>query len=76
MEADLKVFENGERDRLLRGLGQAYLMAGDPESAARLWRELAHSLPGDLKCAYQLMELAHLGSPKDLEQRERPGKTA
>jgi tetratricopeptide (TPR) repeat protein len=59
LEADLTFFKGDERDRLRRDLGQAFLAAGDRTEAARLWRELAASQPGDLAVRFQLLELAY-----------------
>ena len=65
IEGDLAFFKGPERDLLLRGLGQAYLEAGDRISAGRLWRELAVGQPNNPAVHFQLLELAFRGGQKD-----------
>lgn len=59
LEADLKFFKGADREKLLRGLGQAFLVAGDRKSSARLWSELAKRQPENVEVRFHLLELAY-----------------
>ena len=59
LEADLPFFEGANRDQLLQGLGQAFLIVGDAKSCTRLWNELAKSQPTNLDVRLHLMQLAY-----------------
>lgn len=54
----LDKFSSEEQRRLLQGLASAYLQAGKPEEAGRLWQELARRQPNDLGIKLNLFDLA------------------
>jgi predicted Zn-dependent protease len=68
LEADLAGFPGGEGDRLLRGLGEAFLAAGDTAAAERVWRQLAGRRPDDLEVRYRLFALALQAGREDQAQ--------
>jgi tetratricopeptide (TPR) repeat protein len=59
LEAAGKPLQGGDRDRLLRGLGEMYVQVGDNAAAVRLWRELAARQPTDLPVRFRLLQLAY-----------------
>ena len=58
LRADLKTFDGVDRNRLLLGLGHAFLLANDIPSAQQLWTTLAKRQPDNLSLRFRLVELA------------------
>jgi len=54
-----------DRPRLLAGLANAYILAGDNAAAARIWRLLAKDQPRNLGLRLRLFDLAHLAGNKE-----------